>query len=136
MFASIEKPVVVFDGVCNLCNGLVDFIVRHDTDGVFQFASNQSEPGQRILAAAGVRAVDTDTIVLATDGKFFYRSSATLQIAKRMGFPWRLAYVFVIVPPFVRDAAYKLLAKYRYRLFGKRDSCRLPTPEERGRFLG
>lgn len=128
--------MVVFDGVCNLCNGSVDFIVRHDPDGVFQFASNQSEPGQRILAAAGVAAVDTDTIVLAADGKFFDRSTATLQIAKRMGFPWSLAYVLVIVPPFVRDAAYQLLAKYRYRLFGRRDSCRLPTPEERGRFLG
>lgn len=136
MSASIEKPIVVFDGVCNLCNASVDFIVRHDPKGVFQFASNQSEPGQRILAAAGVAAVDTDTIVLAVDGEFFDRSSATLQIAKRMGFPWNLAYVFAIVPRFVLDAVYTLIAKYRYRVFGRKDSCRLPTPEERGRFLG
>ena len=128
--------MVVFDGVCNLCNALVDFIVRHDPEGAFQFASNQSDPGQRILASAGVASADSDTIVLAADGEFFDRSSATLQIAKRMGFPWSLAYVLVIVPPFVRDAAYTLVAKYRYRLFGKKGSCRLPTPEERGRFLG
>lgn len=131
-----KNPVVVFDGVCNLCNALVDFIVRHDPDGVFQFASNQSEPGQRILEAAGVMTFDVDTIVLEADGKYFDRSSATLQIAKRMGFPWSLAYGLIIVPSFLRDAAYKLLARYRYRLFGKKDLCRVPTPEERGRFLG
>ena len=132
----MEKPVVVFDGVCNLCNGAVDFIVRHDPDGVFQFASNQSEPGQRILAAAGVTIVDPDTIVLAADGEYFDRSSAVLQIARRMDFPWRVVSAFAIVPAAVRDWAYKLVAKNRYRLFGKRDSCRIPTPDERARFLG
>ncbi len=128
--------MVVFDGVCNLCNGAVDFIVRHDPDGVFQFASNQSEPGQRILAAAGVQTFDVDTIVLAADGKYFDRSAAILQIARRMGFPWRVVSAFVIIPPVIRDWAYKLLAQNRYRLFGKRDSCRIPTPNEQGRFLG
>ncbi len=132
----MEQPVIVFDGVCNLCNGAVDFIIRFDRNAVFQFASNQSEAGEAIVAQAGVSTFEADTIVLCEDGESYVRSTAVLRIARRLGWPWKAAYVFIIVPGPVRDVLYRLIAKNRYRLFGRRETCRLPTPEERTRFLG
>ena len=133
----MDQPVIVFDGVCNLCNGFVDFLVRHDPDGVFQFASNQSEAGEQIVKQAGITDFEADTIVLVENGTTSYvRSTAVLRIARQLGFPWKLLSVFIVVPAPVRDFLYRLVAKNRYRMFGKRDTCRVPTPEERSRFLG
>lgn len=132
----LAKPVVVFDGVCNLCNGSVDFIVKRDADGLFQFASSQSAAGEELLKESGLHDFDGETVALIEDGVGTVRSTAVLQIARRLGYPWKLAYGFIVVPRVVRDGAYRLMAHNRYRLFGTRDACRLPTPEERGRFLG
>ncbi len=132
----MEQPVILFDGVCNLCNASVDFIIKRDTEGVFQFAPNQSEAGEEIISQASLDGFEADTLVLWEDGAAYVRSTAVLRIARRLGFPWKLAYGFMIVPRSIRDFLYRLVAKNRYRVFGKRETCRLPTPEERSRFLG
>jgi predicted DCC family thiol-disulfide oxidoreductase YuxK len=131
----VEQPVIVFDGVCNLCNASVDFIIKRDNKGVFQFAPNQSEAGDQIISQAGLDVFEADTLVLWEDGQTYVRSTAVLRIARRLGLPWKLAYGFMIIPRAIRDFAYRLVAKNRYRIFGQRDTCRLPTPEERSRFL-
>ena len=131
----MEQPVIVFDGFCNLCNASVDFVMRRDLNGLFQFAPNQSEAGEVIVSQADLDEIEADTIVLWEDGSTYVRSTAVLRIARRLPFPWKLAYVFIIIPRPIRDFFYRMLASNRYRLFGKRDTCRIPTPEERTRFL-
>jgi predicted DCC family thiol-disulfide oxidoreductase YuxK len=131
----VEQPVIVFDGFCNLCNASVDFVMRRDVNGLFQFAPNQSEAGEVIVSQADLNEIEADTIVLWEDGSTYVRSTAVLRIARRLPFPWKLAYVFIIIPRPIRDFFYRMLASNRYRLFGKRDTCRIPTPEERTRFL-
>jgi predicted DCC family thiol-disulfide oxidoreductase YuxK len=127
-----DRPVVVFDGVCNLCNRAVDFVVRHDRDGVFLLAANQSDAAARLL---GDQASDLDTIVLVDGDAVHTRSDAVLRIAGRLPWPWRAAVAGVVVPRPLRDALYRLVARRRYRWFGRRDTCRLPSPEEAERFL-
>lgn len=129
------RPVIVFDGVCNLCNTLVDFVLRRDRRKAFLFASNQSEEGRDLLARHGADPSDVTTLYLIEDGRAFARSTAALRVARRLKFPWNLAYGLIVVPRPVRDWAYRLIARNRYRLFGKSEICRLPTPEERERFL-
>lgn len=128
--------VIVFDGVCNLCNAGVDFIIRRDRGARFTFASNQSPAGQELLTRAGLDPLDADTIVLFEDGRIWLRSSAVLHIARQLGLPWKLAYHLRFIPTIARDAVYRLVAGSRYRVFGKRDTCRLPSAAERSRFLG
>lgn len=132
----MDQPVIVFDGVCNLCNSFVDFLVRRDPDGIFQFASNQSEAGEEILGQVDITDFEADTIVLVQDGTAYVRSTAVLRIAGQLGLPWKLLRVFLVVPAPIRDFFYRLVAKNRYRVFGQRETCRIPTPEERSRFLG
>jgi len=131
----MEQPVIVFDGVCNLCNRSVDFIIRRDPNVMFQFASNQSEAGEEILHQAGLSGAATNSIVLFEGAEASIHSTAVLRISRHLPMPWRLGYALIVIPAPVRDVAYRLLAKNRYRLFGRRDTCRLPTPEERSRFL-
>lgn len=133
-----EHPshLVLFDGVCNLCNGAVRFIIRHDRKGKFKFASLQSTVGRKILEQIGGRpGGDLYSIVLIRDGKAFDRSTAALEIARDLSPPWHLLYSFRVVPKFLRDAVYKLVAVNRYRIFGKKDACMIPTPELRARFV-
>lgn len=127
-----DGPIVVFDGICNLCNRSVDFIVRHDTDSTFRFAANQSAAAARLL---GSGADDLETIALVEPDRVTYRSTAALRIARQLSWPWKGTYAAIIVPRPVRDAAYRLLSKNRYRWFGTRDTCRLPTADEEARFL-
>lgn len=129
------RPVIVFDGVCNLCNALVDFVLRRDPRKTFLFASNQSAEGRDLLVRHGADPSDVTTLYLIEDGRAFDRSTAALRIARRLRFPWNLAYGLIVVPRPVRDWFYKVVARNRYRLFGKSETCRLPTPEERERFL-
>lgn len=131
----MTHPVVIFDGVCNLCNASVDFIIRHDEAGVFKVSANQHETGRKILAEQGVDPHQVDTVFLYENGTLYRRSTAALRIARRLGFPWNLLYGFIIIPSPIRDAVYKVIAQNRYRWFGKKETCRLPTPEERERFL-
>lgn len=126
--------VVLFDGVCNFCNGAVNFIIKHDKNRSFKFAALQSEFGQQKKTEFGI-GDDVDSVVLIENGKAYMHSTAGLRIAKGLGGIWSLAYLFVIVPAFIRDWAYKLFAKYRYRLFGRQEACMLPTPDVRERFL-
>lgn len=132
MATTDSRPVVIFDGVCNLCNRSIDFIVRRDREGLFAIAPNEGEAARALL---GDDAADASTIVLVEDGQRYERSTAVLRIARRLPMPWKLAYAGIVIPRPVRDLAYQLLAKNRYRWFGRRDSCRLPTPEEAARFL-
>ncbi|MEL6132333.1 MAG: thiol-disulfide oxidoreductase DCC family protein [Bacteroidota bacterium] len=130
-----EKPIVIFDGYCSLCNGTVDFIMRHDPKGQFLFSANQHEPGQQLLMAHGIDPENVTTVYLIENGQLYQRSTAALRIVRHLGLPFSLLYPFILIPPFIRDAVYKVIAKNRYNWFGKRDTCRLPTPDERARFL-
>ena len=127
------KTTVLFDGVCNLCNGVVQFIITQDKAGVFQFASQQSEIGQALLEAHQLPAMNT--VVLIDGVKVYTRSDAVLEIMKRLPTPWSWLGGLKIIPNFLRDAVYKLIARYRYNIFGRREACWLPTPELRARFL-
>lgn len=126
--------IVLFDGVCNFCNGAVNFIIRNDPDGRFKFAPLQSEVGQRLRAKFEI-GDDVDSIILVENEDAFMHSSAALRIARGLGGIWSVGYVFIVVPPFIRDWFYKLFAKNRYKLFGKKDVCMIPTPDVRRRFL-
>lgn len=127
-------PIVLFDGVCNFCDVAVNFIIRQDTGGRFKFAPLQSEIGQKLQAQYTIDK-DLDSIVLIEDGRAYTHSTAGLRVAKGLGGIWSLAYIFIIVPAFIRDFFYRLFARYRYRLFGKKDVCMMPTPEIRERFV-
>ena len=125
---------MLFDGVCNFCSDSVNFIIQHDTENKFMFAPLQSEKGIELRAKYGIED-NIDSIVLIEDDQAFTRSTGALRIAKRLGGIWAAAYVLIIVPRPIRDYFYELFAKYRYRWFGKKDECMLPTPEIRARFL-
>lgn len=126
--------IVLFDGVCNFCNGSVNFIIRNDPDKRFRFAPLQSDVGQKLRAKFDI-GEDVDSIILVEDEQAFMHSTAALHIARGLGGIWSIGYVFILIPAFIRDWFYKLFAKYRYKLFGKRDVCMMPTADVRGRFL-
>lgn len=126
---------VLFDGVCNFCNNSVNFIIARDKVGYFKFAPLQSEIGEELIAKYGIDPADTDSVVLVDEGRAFTHSTAALKIARKLDGSWSLSYGLIVVPRFIRDGAYKLFAKYRYRLFGRRDACMMPTPDVRARFL-
>ena len=127
--------IVLFDGVCNFCNGSVNFMIGHDTAGYFKFAPLQSETGRALLGKFGIDTTETDSIILVEDDKAYTHSTAALRIARKLDGLWGWFYIFRFVPRPIRDLFYRLFAKYRYRLFGKKDVCMMPTPELRERFL-
>lgn len=131
------KTVVLFDGVCNLCNGTVQFIIRHDPKGQFRFASQQSEAGQRLLAQYGIQTSQAlaDSVVVIEDGRVYFESDAALHILYRLGGFWGKLYLFRLLPRSWRDWLYRLVARNRYAIFGKQESCMIPTPDLRQRFL-
>lgn len=132
----IKNPdILLFDGVCNLCNGAVNFIIDRDPKGHFKFAALQSDFGQEKLDELGFDQEDFDSLVLLSDGKVYKKSSAALRIAKKLNGLYPLLYVFIIIPPFIRHALYDLIARNRYKWFGKRETCRMPTPELKARFV-
>ena len=130
---------ILFDGVCNLCNGFVQFIIRHDAGGRFRFAALQSDAGRALLAAHGVApeaiAAEPESVLLLSGGRLYSHSTAVLRIARGLGGAWRLAAVGEVLPRPWRDAAYRFVARHRYRWFGRQESCLLPTPELKARFL-
>lgn len=125
----------MFDGVCNFCNGAVNFIIERDRRNRFKFAPLQSEAGQKLLLRYGLNDPHLDSVVLIEDGKAFVRSTAALRIAKHLDGAWSWFSIFLIVPAEIRDFFYRLFAKYRYRLFGKTETCQIPTPALHRRFL-
>jgi predicted DCC family thiol-disulfide oxidoreductase YuxK len=130
-----DHPIILFDGVCNLCNGAVQFVIRHDPKGIFKLAALQSEAGQALLKKHQLDPEALHSIVLILDDKVYRQSRAALEIARRLSGAWPLLYVFIIVPYFLRDWIYDWIAANRYRWFGKQDACMIPTPELRSRFL-
>lgn len=128
--------IVLFDGVCHLCNGSVNFIIKHDPDSRFRFAPIQTPIGEELMRRHHLSTETMDTVVLIEGGKAYTRSTAALRIARRLSGLWPAAYIFVVVPRLIRDAVYKVVARNRYRWFGKSESCMMPTPEVRARFLG
>lgn len=129
------SAIILFDGVCNFCNGSVNFIIERDPAAYFKFAPLQSEIGQKLLAENGIDKTVTDSVVLIEDGKAYVRTTAALRIARKLKGYWSWFYGFSIVPSFIRDVFYKLFAKYRYKMFGKQEACMMPTPKIRERFL-
>ena len=127
--------VILFDGVCNFCNGAVNFVINRDREGYFKFAALQSGAGEQLLIRHGIDKVETDSVVLIEDDEAYTHSSAALRISRKLPGLWPLLYGFIIVPKSIRDWAYKLFAKHRYRLFGRRAECMIPTPDVRARFL-
>jgi predicted DCC family thiol-disulfide oxidoreductase YuxK len=133
--ASADGPILLFDGVCNLCNGSVQWLIAHDPAARFRFASLQSEAGRALLAKHGLAQDALDTVVLVDGAAHFTKSDAALEAARRIGGVWSLAALLKIVPRPLRDAAYGWVARNRYARWGKRDECWVPTPELRARFL-
>ena len=131
---SKPKSIVLFDGVCNLCNSAVQLIIRRDPQAHFQFASLQSKQGQQLLVGHRLEGY-LESIVLMEDSKIYTASAAALRIAQRLSGLWPLFYIFMIIPRPMRDWAYSIIARNRYRWFGRRDECMIPTPNLRERFL-
>ena len=129
------SPVIYFDGVCNLCTRAVQFLLKHDKKNVFRFASLQGESGQGMLAANNFPQDHFKTFILEEDGRIFTRSEAALRITRRLGGGWPLLYGLMIVPSFIRDTIYDLIADHRYKWFGKKKECWLPSHQWSGRFL-
>ena len=130
-----EKPIILFDGVCNFCNGSVNFLIRQDKKNVFRFAALQSQTAQKLLAQYKKQKKGFESFVLMQDGKAYEKSSAALKVLKKLPWYWKWAQVFWIVPKFIRDGVYNLIAKNRYKWFGKKEECMIPMPELKSRFL-
>lgn len=132
----MKTYIVLFDGVCNLCNSTVQFIIKRDKHNQFKFSSLQSEYGQNFLKERNLDSSDFKSIILYEPEVAYYtKSKAALKIAQNLGFPYNLLSVFLMIPSFIRDWIYSLVSKYRYHLFGKKDSCMVPTPENKRKFI-
>ena len=131
----MKQPIVLFDGVCNLCDGAVKFIIRHDKKKVFLFASLQSEAGQKILAQYNFPQDELNSFILIDKGKAYTRSTGALMVAKKLNGLWPVLYSYIIIPAFIRDSIYNWIGTNRYKWFGKKDECMLPTAELKARFL-
>jgi predicted DCC family thiol-disulfide oxidoreductase YuxK len=127
-------PIILFDGVCNLCNGSVQFIIKRDKDAKFRFASLQSDTGRKVLEQFHLPTDTFNSFILLEDGKIYTRSTAALRVFSRIK-GWKWAGALMYVPRFIRDGVYNLIARNRYRWFGKKDECMVPTPELKSRFL-
>ena len=131
----LNFPVLLFDGVCNLCNASVQWVLKRDKEGKFRFAALQSETGRMLLARFGLATEKFDTVVLVAGDRIFTRSDAALELLRRLGRPWAWAYILRVIPRAWRNWAYDWVARHRYQWFGREESCWLPRPEWKGRFL-
>ncbi len=134
-----EPPILLFDGVCNLCSKAVHFVLEHEAGSELRFASLQSDKGKALLAQHGLSHLlahaDPESLVFVEDGRAYERSTGALRLARHLRAPWRWGRAFLLVPRFLRDLVYRFIAKNRYAWFGKTDSCLVPTKELRARFL-
>ncbi|AUS06606.1 thiol-disulfide oxidoreductase DCC family protein [Pseudotamlana carrageenivorans] len=131
-----HKQLILFDGVCNLCDSSVKYVIKHDKNNRFLFAALQSEIGKKIIKAYKIDTEKTDSILLyIPEIGISYKSTAALKVALKLGFPRNLMGVFLIVPAFIRNAVYDYIAKNRYTWYGKKDNCMIPTPELKAKFL-
>lgn len=129
-----DNPLILFDGVCNLCSGSVQFILKRDTEKKFMFASLQSQYGQKILQQFNLPVDNFNSFILYRNGKIFTKSTGALKMFSQLK-GWRWVKIFWILPKFIRDAVYSLIANNRYKWFGKKNECWLPTPDLKARFL-
>ena len=129
------KPVILFDGGCNYCNGMVNFLIRQDKQHRFLFAPLQSNAGQELLGQFGLNTTQLDSFIFISDGKAYLRSTAGLKLYNQLPWYWKWTQLFWIVPRVIRDAVYNFIARNRYKWFGKRDQCMVPGAEVRERFL-
>ncbi len=131
------KKIILFDGVCNLCNGAIQFIIKRDKNDLFRYATLQSDIGQQLITERAIDTSKVDSIILIVPGvAYFTKSDAALEVAKGFGGLWKTMTIFTWVPKTLRDAIYDLIAKNRYKWFGRKDSCMIPTPELQAKFLG
>jgi predicted DCC family thiol-disulfide oxidoreductase YuxK len=130
-----KKPIILFDGVCNFCNAIVNFIIRQDKENVFLFAALQSESGKRLLELYNINWQRSDSFVVIENDKAYMKSNAALKLYAKLPWYWKWTQVFWIVPKFIRDWVYNVVAKNRYRWFGKKDQCVIPSQNVRERFL-
>jgi len=131
-----NKSLLLFDGVCNLCNSSVQFILLRDKKDRFRFASLQSDYGQNLLREHNLPTESFNSLVLVENDKVYKKSTAALRIARKLKGLWPLLFAFIIIPPFIRNFVYDIIAKNRYRWFGKKEECMLPRPEWKQKFLG
>ena len=131
----IAGAVILFDGVCNLCNGIVQFVIARDPRGYFRFGALQSPEAARLLATLDPPLAPADSLVLLEGGRATMRSSGALRILRRLQFPWPLFYAFIVIPRPLRDWVYDLIARRRYGWFGRQDTCMVPTPDLANRFV-
>ncbi|PLS09681.1 thiol-disulfide oxidoreductase DCC family protein [Neobacillus cucumis] len=128
------KGIILFDGECNLCNSSVQFILKRDPKGIFKFTSLQGKTGQSLLEKHGIKK-DVNSFVLIEGDKLSLRSTAALKVCKNLNGPWKWLSILLVVPPLVRDPIYNFIAVNRYKWFGKNESCWLPSPKWKSRFL-
>jgi predicted DCC family thiol-disulfide oxidoreductase YuxK len=128
------ERIILFDGECNFCDQSVQFIIKRDPKGHFKFASLQSDIGKELLNKHNTPE-DIDSFVLIEDNNCYFKSSAALRVCKNLKGVWKIPYVLLVIPKPIRDFFYGLISKNRYKWFGKKESCMLPSPEERKRFL-
>lgn len=132
----IDKKIILFDGVCNLCNTSVNFVIQRDHKDIFRYASLQSDIGKQLIKKHQIDHLNLDSILLFdTNDKFYYKSSAALRIARHLSGGYPLLYGLLILPKFIRNWVYDIIAKNRYRWFGKKESCMIPSPELRALFI-
>ena len=130
-----EKKIILFDGVCNLCNNSVTFVIQRDKKDLFRFAALQEPAGQLLIEKHQIDISKTDSIILIDGDKAYVKSTAALKVARHLGGAYPLLYGFMIVPNFIRNWVYDYVAKNRYKWYGKKDSCMIPTPELKSKFL-
>ena len=135
MNKQLTHSIILFDGVCNLCNGAVNFVIKRDPGNVFKFTPLQEKQGVLLLKKHAIDAQKLDSIVLVENKKVYTKSSAALRIARKMSNLWPLFFVLLIIPRFIRDGVYDFIAKNRYKWFGKKKQCMIPTPGLREKFL-
>lgn len=130
-----ETYILLFDGVCNLCNRTVQFVIKRDVKKRFRFAALQSASGQALLQELGLPVHHFNTVVLIHGDKYYVKSTAALRVLKELGGLWKICYALIVIPAPIRDLVYDMVAKTRYRVFGRRDECMVPTPEIKERFI-
>jgi predicted DCC family thiol-disulfide oxidoreductase YuxK len=131
-----DKKIILFDGFCNLCDSSVQYVIKHDKRDAFRFVSLQSELGQKILKHIGINPMHIDSIVLYEPGiSYYYKSTAALHIAKGLSGIFTLGTIFTILPTGLRDSVYDYVAKNRYKLYGQKETCMIPSPELKAKFL-
>ena len=130
-----DHPIILFDGVCNFCNGAVNFTIKRDKQKRIRFAALQSDAGSRLVQQYGLPADDLRSFLFIENGKVYNRSTAALKVCRYLSGLWPLCFGLMIVPPFIRNGIYDWIAKNRYKWFGERQECMIPTPEVRARFL-